>query len=107
MRIPLSSGPVRARVDETVPDLIVRSVGGITMTLDFAARRRIGAFALVTGLFAGCGGESSNGVTIAGGPQVKTCSSSQDCNPGQVCDTSGTCAAVTVPPGGAGAGAGG
>ncbi len=68
------------------------------MTLDFGARRRISALALVTGLFAGCGGDSSNGVTIKGGPAVKTCTSTQDCSPGQVCGSTGMCTDVTVPP---------
>ena len=44
------------------------------MKLNFGALRRVSGVALVAGLFAGCGGDSSNGVTIAGGPQVKTCS---------------------------------
>src|SRR5688572_9295627 len=106
MRSQLTPGPVRARVDETLPDLAVRSVGGITMTLNFGARRHVGAFALVTGLFAGCGGDSSNGVTIKGGPAVKTCSSTQDCNPGQVCGSTGMCTDVTVGVGGSSGGAG-
>lgn len=76
------------------------------MTLDFGARQRISALALVTGLFAGCGGDSSNGVTIAGGPQVKTCSTNTDCNPGQVCGTTGTCTDLLTGAGGGSGGAG-
>jgi hypothetical protein len=76
------------------------------MTLDFGARRRIGAFALVTGLFAGCGGDSSNGVTIKNDRPITTCSSTQPCGVGQVCGPTGTCTDVTVGVGGSSGGAG-
>jgi hypothetical protein len=76
------------------------------MQAEFGFRSRIGASALVLGLFAGCGGDSANGVTIAGGPQVKTCSSTQPCGVGQVCGPTGTCTDVLTGAGGSSGGAG-
>jgi hypothetical protein len=76
------------------------------MKLNFGALQRVSGVALVAGLFAGCGGDSSNGVTIAGGPQVKTCTASQECNPGQVCGPTGTCTDVLTGGGGSSGGAG-
>jgi len=76
------------------------------MNLDFGARQRISALALVAGLFAGCGGDSSNGVTIKNDRPITTCTSSQTCNPGQICSPQGMCTDVVVGAGGGSGGAG-